>query len=407
MSVDEFAWFVGVDCGSECHAVQVLAADGTPGEARPVAHNGQALHELAECLTTLSGGAPGRVAVAIEVTRGAVVEGLLARGFAVFGLNPKQLDRFRDRYTVAGAKDDRRDAFVLADTLRTDRGRYRRLQVSAPELVALRALVETQEELGEEVRRLANRLRAVLERYYPQLLTLAPAADAPWVWTVLEVAPTPAQAARVSTARLRRVLTQHRIRRFTAADVSEVLRAPALPVAPGTAEAAAGQALLLIARLRLAHRQRARCDAHVVAALDALAADDPEGDVALVCSVPGIGTTIAAALMVDASATLAARDYHRLRCLTGVAPVTRRSGKRGTVVMRSACSGRLRRAMYHWAFVSMQRTPHSRTIYLAARQRGQTHGRALRGLADRLLRMLIAMLRTRTRYDASRLPVTV
>jgi len=53
-----------------------------------------------------------RVAVAIEVPRGAIVELLVERGFQVFAINPKQLDRFRDRHTVAGAKDDRRDAFV-------------------------------------------------------------------------------------------------------------------------------------------------------------------------------------------------------------------------------------------------------------------------------------------------------
>lgn len=405
MSTEAFGWFVGIDSGSEWHDVYVMAADGTGGAHRRVAHTGPALQALREWLETLSAGAPARVAVAIEVTRGAVVEGLLACGVAVFGLNPKQLDRFRDRYTVAGAKDDRRDAFVLADTLRTDRARYRRLQVTAPQLVALRALVETHEELGAELRRLANRLREVLARYYPSLLQLAPAADAPWLWSVLELAPTPAHGARVRPARLRRVLTQHRIRRLSAADVGAALREPALPVAPGTAEAAAGQALLLVARLRLAHRQHARCGTAIAAALDEHAGDEPEGDVALLQSVTGIGTTVAAAFVVDAGELLAARDYGRLRCRTGIAPVTRQSGKRRTVVMRHACSARLRRAMYHWAFVTMQRTPHGRAVYTAARARGQSHGRALRGLADRLLRMLIAMLRTRTPYDPSRLSV--
>jgi transposase len=403
MSTEEYAWFVGIDSGSAWHDVQVLAADGTAGEHRRIAHAGRALGALAEWLTTLSDGHPERGAVAIEVTRGAVVEGLLARGVVVFGLNPKQLDRFRDRYTVAGAKDDRRDAFVLADTLRTDRARYRRVQVTAPQLLALRALVETHEELGEELRRLANRLRAVLERYYPPLLQLAPAADAPWLWSVLELVPTPAHAAGVRPARIRRVLAQHRIRRLSAADVCTALREPAVPVAPGTAEAAAGQALLLVARLRLAHRQHARCAAQLAAALEELASEDPEGDVALLQSVTGIGTAVAAALVVDASELLATRDYGRLRCRTGIAPVTRQSGKRRRGVMRYACSARLRRAMYHWAFVSMQRTPSSRAIYAAARARGHSHGRALRGLADRLLRVLIAMLRTRTPYDPQRL----
>lgn len=402
----EFDWFVGIDWASETHDVQLLDATGDVVAHRRVAHAGSALAELADWLTARSGGHPERGAVAIELTRGAVVEGLLARGFAVFGLNPKQLDRFRDRYTVAGAKDDRRDAFVLGDTLRTDRGRYRRLAVSGAQRIALRALVETQEELADEVRRLANRLRAVLERYYPQMLTLAPAADEPWLWTVLELVPTPARAAGVTASRVRRVLHRHRIRRLGANTVRTTLQQRALPVASGTAEAAAGQALLLVARLRLAHAQRAQCDQQVAAALDDLAGDDPESDAALLRSLPGVGSSVAAALLVDASELLAARDYERLRCQTGIAPVTRRSGKRRVVVMRYACNARLRRAMYHWAFASMQRTPSSRSVYAAARARGHSHGRALRGLADRLLRLLIAMLRTRTPYDPQRLEAT-
>jgi transposase len=403
MEAVEFDWFVGIDWASVIHDVQLLDGTGALVAHRRVAHSGSALAELAEWLTARSGGRPERVAVGIELTRGALVEGLLAHGFAVFGINPKQLDRFRDRYTVAGAKDDRRDAFVLADTLRTDRDRYRRLAVSRPRLIALRALVETQEELADDERRLANRLRAVLERYYPQVLTLAPAADEPWVWTLLELVPTPARAAGVTAARVRRVLHRHRIRRVDGPTVLATLQQRALPVAPGTAEAAAGQALLLVARLRLAHTQRAQCDKQLAAALDDLAGDEPESDVALLRSLPGVGCAVAAALLVDASELLAARDHERLRCQTGIAPVTRRSGKRRTVLMRYACSARLRRAMYHWALGSMQRTSASRAIYAAARARGHSHGRALRGLADRLLRVLIAMLRTRTPYDPQRL----
>jgi hypothetical protein len=72
-------------------------------------------------LIARTGATPEVIGVAIEMTHGPVVEALLERGFCVYGINPKQLDRFRDRFTVAGAKDDRRDARVLADSLRTDR----------------------------------------------------------------------------------------------------------------------------------------------------------------------------------------------------------------------------------------------------------------------------------------------
>src|SRR5207247_9053952 len=82
--------------------------------------------------TALADGGPERIAVAIEGPRGPVVETLLERGFHVFAINPKQLDRFRDRHSPAGAKDDRRDGFVLADSLRTDRPAFRQVHVHAP-----------------------------------------------------------------------------------------------------------------------------------------------------------------------------------------------------------------------------------------------------------------------------------
>lgn len=404
MSEAEFDWFVGIDWASREHEVRLLDGQGQDRGRRAILHSGEGLDALADWLAEQSGGRPERVAVAIELTRGPIVEGLLARGFAVFGVNPKQLDRLRDAYTVAGAKDDRLDAFVLADTLRTSRSRYRRLKLGNPKLIALRALVESIEELEAEERRLANRLRAILESYYPQILAVCPAADEAWVWTVLERAPTPADVRRLTKARLAKVLREHRIRRLDASDVLRTLREKAIRVAPGAAEAAAGQVVLLTARLRLTHSQRARCSRQVEAALAELE-DDPDGDAAIVRSVPGAGRSVSAALLVDAADLLAARDYKGLRSYAGVAPVTRQSGRSRLVLMRRACSARLREALYHWARCSVQRSPHFRAIYGAARGRGQSHGRALRGLADRLLRMLIAMLRSRTLYDPEKLTV--
>jgi Transposase len=74
-------------------------------------------------------------------------EGLVERGFAVHAINPKQLDRFRDRYTVAGAKDDSRDAFVLGDSLRTDQACFHRVQLASAQMLRLRELSRIQEEL--------------------------------------------------------------------------------------------------------------------------------------------------------------------------------------------------------------------------------------------------------------------
>jgi Transposase len=110
MSESEYQFFVGVDWGSATHVVCVLGPDRQLIGERSVPHTGIGLTALADELTALAPAEPGRIAVAIEAPRGAIVDTLLDRGLHVFSLNPKQLDRFRDRHTVAGAKDDRRDA---------------------------------------------------------------------------------------------------------------------------------------------------------------------------------------------------------------------------------------------------------------------------------------------------------
>src|SRR5262249_36167499 len=163
-----------------------------------------------------SAGHPQRVAVAIEVPRGAIVEGLVERGFHVFAINPKQLDRFRDRHSVAGGKDDRRDAFVLADSGRTDRPSFLRLPLAAPHLSLFSELWSVEEAMAAEFLGMANRLREQLQRFYPRMLQLCSAADEPWLWDLLTMAPTPAHAMLLSEEQVQRVLKAHRIRRIKA-----------------------------------------------------------------------------------------------------------------------------------------------------------------------------------------------
>src|SRR2546422_62114 len=177
MSALVYRFYVGIDWATEKHRVVVLDAERRVVREREVCHEGAALESFADWLTQLAASAVETVAVALEVPRGAVVDVLLARGFHVFALNPKQLDRFRDRFTVAGAKDDRRDAQVLASALATDLANFRRVEPAHPLLLELRELSRLEDDLQEELGRLTNRLREQLHRYYPQLLHLVPAAD--------------------------------------------------------------------------------------------------------------------------------------------------------------------------------------------------------------------------------------
>lgn len=100
------------------------------------------------------------------------------------------------------------------------------------------------------------------------------------------------------------------------------------------------------------------------------------------------------------------RDYNALRCLSGVAPVTKRSGKSFVVIQRRAAHGRLRDAVFHWSRVAVQRDRVSHDKYLALRARGHSHARALRSVADRLLNVACTMLRDRACFDRHRVGVT-
>jgi transposase len=405
MEETKISFWVGIDWGNEVHQACILREDREVLEQRSIAHSGKAIAEFVASLLERAGGDGARVAVGIETPRGSIVDTLLDRGVRVFALNPKQLDRFRDRHTVAGAKDDRRDAFVLADSLRTDRPLFREVRLGDPRVVELRELVRVHEDLVAERIALGNRLQAQLNRFYPQMLALGSVHEESWLWALLQRAPTPTDGARLSVAKIGSVLKAHSIRRWAPEKVREVLREPALHVAPGVEQAALAHISKLLPRIRLVHEQLKDCAREIESILDQLA--EPEGDaekrghrdVTILRSLPGVGIIVSATMLAEAHDALATRDYTSLRALCGAAPVTHQSGKRLTTSMRRACNGRLRNAVHHYAMSSVQNDERAKAHYATLRARGHSHGRAIRGVADRLLHVLIAMLQRGTLFD--------
>jgi transposase len=396
------SWFAGVDWGSEKHQVCLLDAAGKVVGEREVRHGGAGLAALCDWLVSIAG-EPGRVAVAIEVPHGPIVDALLDRGFAVHAINPKQLDRLRDRVSLAGAKDDRRDARVAAGGLRTDPHLFRPVEAGNPAVIALREWSRLAEELQQERLRLANRIRQQLWRYYPQLLELSDDVTAEWVLDLWTLAPTPTKAARLRAPTLARLLQQHRIRRVDAERALGILRQPAITVAEGVTEAAVLHLRSLVARLRLANREfhqaERKLDELCTALRETTAAGGAPCDAAVLRSLPGVGPVILATLLTEAAGPISRRDYPALRTLSGVAPVTKRSGKSCIVTMRYAAQVRLRNAVFHWARVAVLNDPKCRSRYAALRGRGHSYGRALRGVADRLLGVACVLLQRQVLFD--------
>ena len=229
-----------------------------------------------------------------------------------------------------------------------------------------------------------------------------------WLWDLLELAPRPTKAQQLEATKVSDILKKHRIRRLDAKRVIETLSSVPLPVAPGVVEACERQMMITMPRLRLAYNQRQQGKKDIEALLNELSepilvsAKTEHSDLAILRSLPGVGVVVAATIFAEASQLLAERDYQRLRLQCGAGPVTKQSGKKRVVVQRWACNRRLRQAVHHWARISVQHDPRSKEQYERLRAAGKRHGRALRGVGDRLLAVLPAMLRNRELYDPER-----
>ena len=298
---------------------------------------------------------------------------------------------------------------TLGDALRTDRHAFRLLDPAAPEIIELREWSRIANDLSGDRTRLVNRARQQLWRHYPQLFKVESDLTKAWVRDLWSLAPTPDKARRIRTRTVANLLKRHRVRRIDAETVLLTLREPAVSVAPGTTEAAVAHLEVVFSQLAVIGQQLARAYREIDRLTAALARSTPSSDeapgtqgqrdVEILSSLPGVGRIVLATLLAEAHDALRRRDYQALRCLSGVAPVTKRSGKSLIVVRRLAAHNRLQNALYHWAGVAIQHDAVSKAKYAALRARGHGHARALRSVADRLLAVACAMLESQTTFE--------
>jgi transposase len=236
--------FVGDDWAEDHHDVEILDSDGKRlGRARlPEGMAGMIrLHEM--IAEHLDDGdldpetgmlAPGRVVVGIETDRGSWVAALLAAGYQVFAINPMSAARYRERHTTSGAKSDPGDAHVLAEIVRLDRAHHRPVAGDSAEVEGLKLVARMHQSLIWDRTRHLQRLRQALREYYPGLLAALAAAKLelgdPDAWELIQSAPDPDQAARLSRSKITAILRRNRRRNAEARaeQIQAVLRAPAL-----------------------------------------------------------------------------------------------------------------------------------------------------------------------------------
>jgi transposase len=164
----------GIDWASADHAVCVVDASGKAVARFTVEHSAAGLAELARRLRK-----SGAAEAAIERGDGPVVGALLEAGVTVVVITPNQVKNLRSRYGSAGNKDDRFDAFVLADTLRTGRARLQPLEPDSPATAALRSAVRARRDLVAHRVALCNQLCAHLQGCFPGAVGLFSDLDSP------------------------------------------------------------------------------------------------------------------------------------------------------------------------------------------------------------------------------------
>ena len=202
----------GLDWAKDDHAVCILQPDGDVLDRFAVEHTSPGLNKMIKRLL-----AAGVEEVGIERGDGPVVDALLAAGLVVLVISPNQVKHLRSRYGSAGNKDDRFDAYVLADVVRTDRRRLTPLTRSTPATVALRSTVRARRDLVEHRVAAANQLRAHLQNVFPAVVGLFAALDSAISLTFLERFPTQDSAHWLTARRLAGWLSKVKRPRFSAA----------------------------------------------------------------------------------------------------------------------------------------------------------------------------------------------
>lgn len=387
--------FVGIDWGGSEHQLCVLDTTGARLTQQRVTHDVAGLAELDTALARHGTALP----IAVERAEGLLVEHLQARGHIVFPVSPRIAARARERYRVAAVKDDRLDAFVLADTLRHEHARWRALTPPSPLLAEIKALTRDRDRLQQIQQATESQLRAILEAYHPAPARLFSSVDRQITLHFVLDYPTPAAASRIKTTRMNGFLSRHRYTgRVTGQVLAERLRENLLAASTGTVAGKSYSAQSFARLLQLLNTQLAEYDDAIAAAV----AEHP--DTPIFASFPGVGAVLTGTLLAEIGEDRARFPTQAtLLAESGLAPVTRASGRSHKVRFRYAANTILREAAMWWAYNSMKEAPWAKAAFREARdQRGQHYHRALRGLAARWMRVLWTCWSTHTPYDPKR-----
>jgi transposase len=382
----------GIDWAKDAHRVCVVDGQGRRRAERSLAHDEAGLGALLALLR-----AHEVARVAIERPEGVLVDALLEAGVVVLAIHPNQVKAARPRYRMAG-KSDGFDAYLLAELARTDAHRLRALRPDSDETRALRALTRAREDLVGERVRLANRLRAELERFWPGAAALFAEVDSPISLAFLERYPSPADARGLGEGRMGAFLERHGYcgRRSPAELVGRLRAAPAGRVGEAEAEARRGIVGGVVAALRPLVAEIRLLTSQIAGALGA----HPDGAIFRSLFRDPKSVVTAASLLAEIGDVRERyADGDALAADGGVCPVAIESGRMRAAGFRWAADKRLRAALTTLADASRHHNPWAADLYQRARARGKDHAHAARILARAWALVIWRLWQDRAPYD--------
>jgi len=388
--------FVGHDWAEAHHDVLVEDGDGRRlgGGRLPDGLEGVArFHELVAPHVE----DPSEVVVATETDRGLFIGALVAAGYTVLAVNPMSTSRYRERHTTSGAKSDPGDACVLAELARTDGHNHRPIAGDTELAEAVKVLARTHQSLIWTKQRQVNQLRSTLREFYPAALEAFAELGSRDALAVLAVASTPELGRQASNSKiaaaLRRGGRQRRIEERTE-EIRAALRTDQLAAPPLVSDAMGSTVVALVGIAAELTAQIDRLE------LDLASSFDQHPDAEIIRSLPGLGMILGARVLAEfGDDPNRYADAKSRKNYAGTSPITRASGKSHVVLARYARNRRLADACYLWAFATLTHSPGARAFYDQHRAAGDTHSRALRALANRLVGILHGCLRHHTTYD--------
>jgi transposase len=386
-------YYLGVDWADQTHAVWVVDEHGTKITARSVSHTAEGLSEWGRELDEWR--AQGiELWAAIERPDGRVVDFLLDHGVVVYPVNPKALDRARDRFRQSGAKSDPFDARVLADFLRTDHAHLRALQPSSEAAQELKLLAEDCQRHIRQQTRLVNQLTATLKAYYPRGLEVSELTSA-LARDFLQSYPTPENLTVLTERQWQRWARAHRLSEARTGELWHVLQQPQLPVPPHVVRAKARLMRSLVEQLTPV----VAAVAQYRKAIEDFFANMPAAQWARTLPIGKHGITAPTLWARLGDAPGRWESFRHLQAQAGTVPVTKRSGKQQVVQFRFACDKALRYVVDQVALLSLLSSAWARAYYDQQRARGHAHRQALRALGAKWLKIIFVMWQRQAAYD--------